>query len=165
MRVHKSSAEAECMAARYLLHVHNAGVLKDRANRRVVGRDSGIAVEVNRRKNLGAQEGGKHSAESAGLRQSCGTGITREVVDACDAVTSRHDQICGRHVGVAGDGIDGLIGGVPVNSWKPNGGGRIAGARIASEEAMLFTELMIDARVPLVAVGVRARLVDPIDAL
>jgi hypothetical protein len=50
------------------VHVHNAGVLEDRPNRRIVGRDSGIAVEADGRKNLGSQEGGEYGAKAAGLR-------------------------------------------------------------------------------------------------
>src|SRR6185437_5937234 len=54
---------------------------------------------------------------------------------------------------------------MPVYPRQPNRGSRIACTRITSEEAVLFAELMIDARVPLVAIDVRARLVDPIYAL
>src|SRR6185437_6172332 len=105
MSMSEDSTKADGVAPSQLLHIHNAGVLIDRSDGRIVGRDSGIAVEADRRKNFRPQEGREYGAKTTGLRQSSGTRITDKVIDPGDAVTKRRDQsFCG-HVCVAGHGV------------------------------------------------------------
>src|SRR6185437_14461373 len=115
MRMNDGSTEADGVTSGQLLHIHNAGVLIDRSDGGIVGRDSGISVEADWRKNLRPQEGWEYGAKAAGLRQSRGTRITDKVIDPGDAVTNRRDQSFRGHVCVAGHGVDYLVGSVSVH--------------------------------------------------
>src|ERR1700761_3803223 len=54
---------------------------------------------------------------------------------------------------------------MPVYPGKTHGIAWIVGAGVPAEETMLFAELVINSSIPLVAVGVRSRLIDPIHTL